>query len=284
MVLNVSEARMRDHPYFTALANEIKTGGREALLDYLMSINLDGWNPRAVPRSDALHTQQVETSKRSDPVAAWWLERCPRESLPSRAGQWRGHLKSRQPTCSRVTAWRLGGPGTHRRTMSRRRNAQASCPRARSPKFASHRMLTASSTIGCPTLARRGALQRCHRGGPMRDLTAVTPVAPRQVWCDGANARICWARHTSHTSHPIFRDRTKSNYTHTPPCHRGRGRTMHVWRELIEFAVPGVAGVTRPANPGVSAATRLSRRHPITCDAARKTSAEANHHRRLASD
>ena len=74
MVLNVSEARMRDHPYFTALANEIKTGGREALLDYLMSINLDGWNPRAVPRSDALHAQQVETLKRSDPVAAWWLD------------------------------------------------------------------------------------------------------------------------------------------------------------------------------------------------------------------
>ena len=51
----------------------------------------------------------------------------------------------------------------------------------------------------------------------MRDLTAVTPVAHRQVWCDGANARICWARHTSHTSHPIFRDRTKvTTHTHSP--------------------------------------------------------------------
>ncbi len=74
MVLDVSEARKGDHAYFTALANEIKTGGREALLDYLMSINLDGWNPRAVPRSDALHAQQVETLRRSDPVAAWWLD------------------------------------------------------------------------------------------------------------------------------------------------------------------------------------------------------------------
>ena len=74
MVLDVSEARLRDHTYFTALADEIEAGGREAFLDYLMSINLDRWNPRAVPRSDALHTQQVETLKRSDPVAAWWLE------------------------------------------------------------------------------------------------------------------------------------------------------------------------------------------------------------------
>jgi hypothetical protein len=74
MALDVSEARMRDHTYFAALASEIEAGGREAFLDYLMSINLNRWNPRAVPRSDALHTQQVETLKRSDPVAAWWLE------------------------------------------------------------------------------------------------------------------------------------------------------------------------------------------------------------------
>ena len=107
----------------------------------------------------------------------------------------------------------------------------------------------------------------------MRDLTAVTPVAPRQVWCDGANARICWARHTSHTSHPFLRDR-KSTYT--PPCHRGRGRTCAVWRELIEFAVDRVTGVTRPANPGVSAATPLGSWHAIRVP---PPPIKANHHR-----
>jgi hypothetical protein len=59
----------------------------------------------------------------------------------------------------------------------------------------------------------------------MRGLTSVTPATPRQVWCDGANARICWARHTSHTSHPFLRDR-KSTYT--PPCHRGRPHMRRV--------------------------------------------------------
>jgi hypothetical protein len=73
MVLDVSEARMGDHAYFAALANEISNGGREAFLHYLQSIDLDVWNPRALPRSDALHAQQVETLRRSDPVAAWWL-------------------------------------------------------------------------------------------------------------------------------------------------------------------------------------------------------------------
>jgi hypothetical protein len=74
MVLDVSEARMGDHAYFAALANHIDNGGRGAFLHHLLSIDAKGWNPRALPRSDALHAQQVETLRRSDPVAAWWLD------------------------------------------------------------------------------------------------------------------------------------------------------------------------------------------------------------------
>lgn len=73
MVLDVSDARMGDHAYFTALANEIKNGGREVFLGCLLSIRLDGWNPRVLPQSEGLHSQQVETLRRSDPVAGWWL-------------------------------------------------------------------------------------------------------------------------------------------------------------------------------------------------------------------
>ena len=122
-----------------------------------------------------------------------------------------------------------------------------------------------------PDLRGAAALQSCHRGGSMRDLTSVTPDTPRQVWCDGANAQICWARHTSHTSHPILRDRKKVKYT--PPRHRGGGAQCAVWRELIEFAVTGVTGVTRPTNPGVSGATPLTWWHavrvtrPLICEA-----------------
>jgi Family of unknown function (DUF5906) len=73
MVLDVSEARMGDHAYFTALADEIRNGGKEIFLGCLLSIPLDGWNPRVLPPSNALHTQQLETLRRCDPVAGWWL-------------------------------------------------------------------------------------------------------------------------------------------------------------------------------------------------------------------
>jgi hypothetical protein len=73
MVLDVSEARMGDHTYFTALADCIENGGREALLSYLLKVDLDGWNPRVLPQSNALCAQQVETLRHSDPVAAWVL-------------------------------------------------------------------------------------------------------------------------------------------------------------------------------------------------------------------
>ena len=39
-----------------------------------MTIDLTGWNPRALPQSKALQGQQVETLKRSNPVAGWRLD------------------------------------------------------------------------------------------------------------------------------------------------------------------------------------------------------------------
>ncbi len=73
MVLDVSEARMGDHTYFTALADEVRNGGKEVFLGGLLRVNLDGWNPRVLPQSNALHAQQVETLRRSDPVAGFLL-------------------------------------------------------------------------------------------------------------------------------------------------------------------------------------------------------------------
>jgi hypothetical protein len=73
MVLDVSEARNGDHTYFTALAKEIENGGTEAFLDFLLRINLTGWNPRVLPATKALHSQKVKTLEHSDPVASFLL-------------------------------------------------------------------------------------------------------------------------------------------------------------------------------------------------------------------
>ena len=74
MVLDVSEARMRDHTYFCALSDERDDGGTAAFLDHLMKVDLCGFNPRALPETKGLHAQQVETLRHSDAVAAWWIE------------------------------------------------------------------------------------------------------------------------------------------------------------------------------------------------------------------
>lgn len=71
MVLDVSDKRKGDHAYFAALSAEIKSGGTEAFLKHLLAVDLDGWNPRALPDSHALRAQQAETLMRTNPVAAW---------------------------------------------------------------------------------------------------------------------------------------------------------------------------------------------------------------------
>jgi hypothetical protein len=55
-------------------------------LHHLLTINLDGWNPRVLPRSDGLHAQQVETLRRSDPVAGWWLGALSEGEFPAEGG------------------------------------------------------------------------------------------------------------------------------------------------------------------------------------------------------
>jgi hypothetical protein len=53
---------------------KFKMGGMEAFLRHLLSLDLSRYNPRVLPKSDALHAQLVETWRHSDPVAAWLLE------------------------------------------------------------------------------------------------------------------------------------------------------------------------------------------------------------------
>ena len=70
MILDMSEVRMGDHAYFRDLADEMDNGGTEAFLDYLMKVDLSRFNSRALPKTDALQAQRVETLERTNPVAA----------------------------------------------------------------------------------------------------------------------------------------------------------------------------------------------------------------------
>lgn len=70
--LEVSKARLRDKPYFTALHSQINVNGAEAMLYDLQCMDLEGWHPRDLPvsllKSKALQEQQVRTL----PLLAQW--------------------------------------------------------------------------------------------------------------------------------------------------------------------------------------------------------------------
>jgi hypothetical protein len=65
-VLDVSEARKQDWNYFEAIDEEMKGGGREALLHMLLHRDITGVNIRAVPKTAALQEQKLLTRRGID--------------------------------------------------------------------------------------------------------------------------------------------------------------------------------------------------------------------------
>src|SRR5262249_41511460 len=65
-VLDVASTRIRDFSYFAAIAKEMDSGGREALLDLLMQRDLSQFNIRSVPLTSALATQKAYSRRGTD--------------------------------------------------------------------------------------------------------------------------------------------------------------------------------------------------------------------------
>jgi hypothetical protein len=65
-VLNVGDAHMQDLEYFAAIAQEMDNGGREALLHYLLSRDLEGIDIRLVPHTKALAEQKTHSRRGVD--------------------------------------------------------------------------------------------------------------------------------------------------------------------------------------------------------------------------
>lgn len=89
LVLDVSPAHAQDTAYFGRMENQMRSGGREALLHMLLGRNLEGYDVRTIPKTAALQDQKDETISRKDPVYAWFLEalRSGDLSISTRAGQ-----------------------------------------------------------------------------------------------------------------------------------------------------------------------------------------------------
>jgi len=76
-VLDVSDARKQDTRYFGEVAHQMDTGGREALLAFLLARDLGGFNVRNVPQTAALDDQKGFTRTGIDRL----IEKCASEGV-----------------------------------------------------------------------------------------------------------------------------------------------------------------------------------------------------------
>jgi hypothetical protein len=79
VVLETSNARRGDRPYFDALYAEMDSGGAACFLHYLRNYDISGFDLRFAPRTDAATEQAMETLEGVD---AWWRDVIQSETLP----------------------------------------------------------------------------------------------------------------------------------------------------------------------------------------------------------
>ena len=71
-ILDVGEGKKQDAGYFRALYRTMDEGGREALLHFLLTLDLTDYEVRTVPQTNALQEQKLLSLSGEE---QWWLER-----------------------------------------------------------------------------------------------------------------------------------------------------------------------------------------------------------------
>jgi len=71
VVVEASTALINDRAFWTKYHAWLDGPGPAALLHYLQNLKLDGFNPRVIPKGEALRRQIEQTALR-DPATAWW--------------------------------------------------------------------------------------------------------------------------------------------------------------------------------------------------------------------
>jgi hypothetical protein len=86
-VFRVSEKRRGQLDYFRAIGNELLHGGYAAMLYDLLHRNLNGFDPRIIPLTNAL----LDQKKRSwDEITSWWFEKLRDGVLRDSDTKWTG--------------------------------------------------------------------------------------------------------------------------------------------------------------------------------------------------
>lgn len=88
-VIEAASEMIGKYHYFDTLYSDLENGGYEQFLDFLLSINLDSWHPRAVPKTLELAQQQLLSAQ---PVERWLMACADSGKIPRRLGSDWWHL------------------------------------------------------------------------------------------------------------------------------------------------------------------------------------------------
>ena len=79
-VFNVSEKYMENENYFKALYTELEAGGLAAMLWDLQHVDLKGWHPRKIIKTQALTEQKMQSM---NPLQEWWEQMLQEGAIPA---------------------------------------------------------------------------------------------------------------------------------------------------------------------------------------------------------
>lgn len=94
-VLDMGEGRKQDKAYFKAMLDQMESGGYEALLYYLQSIDLSDFQVRDVPETDALQEQKLLSMSIDE---EWWYRKLQNGRILDADAKW-----ERDVLCDAVT-------------------------------------------------------------------------------------------------------------------------------------------------------------------------------------
>lgn len=91
-VLDVGEKRMQDNEYFAAIQKELDSGGREALLHYLLNLDISNRNLRQFPQTPALLEQKIYSMT---PIQKFWFGKLSSGYLCNAASGWEDEIPTK---------------------------------------------------------------------------------------------------------------------------------------------------------------------------------------------
>lgn len=100
-VVEVSDIHRGDHEYFGRLDQHMRAGGLEAFFDYLLALDLTGFNIRAVPNTEALEQQKLMSLP---PFKRWLYDRLYEGRIAQCDVEWK-HPQSREQVVSEFEAF-----------------------------------------------------------------------------------------------------------------------------------------------------------------------------------